>query len=105
MLDHSLFLKKAEICGIRGTALDWLKSYLEGRSQIVQVGQSFSKELFLDTGTPQGSSCSCLIFALFVGDLPLWIDEGLLEAYADDTFVTVEANDESELKKRLEEEG
>ena len=61
--------------------------------------------MFLDSGTPQGSSCSCLVFILFVGDLPLWIGDGTLGAYADDVFVTVEANDDTELRSKLEEEG
>ena len=105
VLDIYIFLEKAKICGIEGTALQWLRSYLSGQSQIVQVGQSFSDELLLSSGTPQGSSCSCLVFILFIGDLALWIEDGLLEAYADDVFITVEAESESELLAKLEEAG
>ena len=105
VLDRDIFLRKAEVCGIAGSALKWLRSYLSNRSQIVQVGQGYSGQLILDSGTPQGSACSCLVFIMYVGDLPLWINEGFLEAYADDVFVTVEADTETELRKKLEKEG
>ena len=105
VLDRELFLKKAEVCGIGGAAIRWLQSYHSNRSQIVQVGNGFSTELELESGTPQGSSCSCLVFALFVGDLALWIGTGQLGAYADDTFLTVEADNETELRIKLETEG
>jgi len=107
VLDRDIFLKKAEICGIKGAAICWLRSYLSDRSQIVQVGHGFSTKLQLDSGTPQGSSCSCscLVFALFVGDLALWIGTGQLGAYADDTFLTVDGDNEAELRNKLEAEG
>jgi len=46
-----------------------------------------------------------LVFALYVGDLDLWVGSGHLGAYADDTFVTVEADNELELREKLEREG
>ena len=83
--------------GIGGSAIRWLRSYLSGRSQLVQVGQAFSEKLHLDTGTQQGTSCSCLVLALFIGDLPLWIESGLLVAYTDDVSVSVEVDNDDEL--------
>jgi len=105
VLDRDLFLEKAKICGIGGAAIQWLRSYLSDRSQIVQVGHGFSTEQKLESGTPQGSSCSCLVFALFVGDLELWVETGQLSSYADDTSLTVEADSEAELRIKLEAEG
>jgi len=102
MLSKEIFLEKAAICGIKGAALKWLESYLTGRSQVVAIGEEVSSIIHLDNGTPQGSSCSCLVFALFVGDASLWTCECLMIAFADDTFITVVADTREELIKKLE---
>ena len=36
-IDHTLLLKKLEIYGIRGNALQWISRYLSDRSQCVSV--------------------------------------------------------------------
>ena len=59
----------------------------------------------LNDGTPQGSSCSCSLFAIFVGDLGLWTSASLLLAYANDTCITVVADSIEELQEKLELEG
>ena len=59
----------------------------------------------LEFGTPQGSSGSCVIFALFVGDIGQWLDDCMVLAFADDTFITLEANTMEELHVKMEEQG
>jgi len=102
MLNRDLFLKKAQICGIGGSAIKWLQSYLTGRSQAVSIGEEQSTVLPLSDGTPQGSSISCTLFALFVGDLGLWAGGSSLTMYADDTCATVEADNLNELMEKLQ---
>ena len=82
-----------------------LKSYLSGRSQVIQVNRAQSSIRYLEKGMPQGSSCSCTVFAMFVGDIGQWINEGFIVAYADDTFITLEADSLEDLKNKLEKEG
>ena len=105
LLDRDLFLKKAEIVGITGAALRWLASYLTDRKQTVEVNSARSSIRKLNCGTPQGSSCSCLVFALFVGDIGMWIHGGDVQAYADDTFISLEADSIEELQERMENAG
>ena len=50
------FVKKLEHYGIRGLALDWLKSYLVNRKQFVSVNGSDSAAQTIKHGIPQGVS-------------------------------------------------
>ena len=54
-LDHNILLKKVENYGIRGHALNLLRSYLENRSQYVKFLDANSDTLEIKYGVPQGS--------------------------------------------------
>ena len=42
-MDHQLLLSDVYDCGVEGTALSWLESYLENREQCVATGESRSE--------------------------------------------------------------
>ena len=44
-VDHEILLRKLEYYGIRGTALNWFKSYICTRSQCVSIDGQLSDEL------------------------------------------------------------
>lgn len=52
---HNILLHDCENFGIEGTALSYLRSYLENRTYSVQIGGSFSDTKPLTRGVPQGS--------------------------------------------------
>ena len=49
-----------------GKVLDWIGSYLTGRSQRVAINDNFSSEQGLNYGVPQGSLCGPLLFLLYM---------------------------------------
>lgn len=59
---YSVFLKELEVYGFSEKSVRWFKSYLEGRKQVVQVGNSFSGEITITVGTPQRAVLSPIIF-------------------------------------------
>ena len=53
-VDHSILIRRLEQrCGITGTALDWLISYLKNRKQTVSIDGELSDPQHLDCGVPQ----------------------------------------------------
>ncbi len=67
---HDLLLKKLYLLGVRDVALDWFKSYLEGRKQIVDIDGKYSNPLGLDISVLQGTSLGPILFLCFINDLP-----------------------------------
>ena len=68
-VDHHLLLMKLQKYGIRGVGLSWLSSYLENRSQYVQINQVKSQLLKVESGIPQGSVLGPLLFILCINNI------------------------------------
>lgn len=69
------------------------------------MGTEASEARQVTCGTPQGSCILCLIFILYTSDAEERVDHGILQMYANDSFLTVFAATEEELKIILEWEG
>ena len=85
MVEHSILLEKLQHYGIRGTALSWLKSYLENREQFVSVGGKNSSKTSITYGVPQGSILGPLLFVIYINDLHYAIKYSKVHRFADDT--------------------
>ena len=62
-LNHQILFSKLERYGIRGVALQWIKSYFENREQFVQYHVTSSKQI-IQCGISQGSILGPLFFIL-----------------------------------------
>lgn len=56
--------------GITGELHKWLRSFLSDRWQTTTIEGATSTEELVEEGVPQGSVLSCILFNLFVSDLP-----------------------------------
>ena len=85
-VDHNVLLSRLHSkFGISGTALEWFRSYLNGRSQRVMVQGNLSQSLNLDFGVLQGSCLGPLLFTTLCKQI-VWIKVHLptVHCYADD---------------------
>ena len=87
---HKILLMKLNKMGIRGTALEWFKSYLADRTQIVDINGSHSRSRKIKISILQGSILGPILFLCFINDLH-HVTSLLTLMFADDTF-TLKSN-------------
>ena len=87
---HLSLLQKLHDMGVRGSLLQWLRSFLVGRKQRVNVNGSFSDWIAIGSGIPQGTVLGPVLFVAFVNDMPGCIERAC-KLFADDTEVYVGA--------------
>ena len=69
-VDHDILIHTLQsLLGVRGSALQWLRSYLRGRSQQVTINGAQSKTFGLECGVPQGSCLGPLLFTFYASKL------------------------------------
>ena len=91
-VDHRVLSRRLEVTyGITGTALQWFRSYLTGRTQRVYINQTYSDDFPLPHGVPQGSCLGPLLFTMYASKLFEVVKNHLpnIHAYADDTQIYV----------------
>ena len=103
MVEHSILLKKLYHYGIRGTALNWLKSYLENRQQFVTINGKDSSKKEIKYGVPQGSILGPLLFVIYINDIPEIFKFAKFILYADDANIIVTGKDMTEISSQVEE--
>ena len=81
---HGRLLAKLEAYNLSSEVINWIKEYLTGRSQCVEVNGKASEWLPVTSGIPQGSVLCPLLFLIYVNDLPDDINSDVY-MYADDT--------------------
>lgn len=83
-VNREILLQKLRLYGVGEDALRWFASYLSNRKQQTKVQDDFSGCAGCDTGVPQGSILSCLLFILYVNDVTKILKHCKLKMFADD---------------------
>ena len=100
-VNHEILLNKLDNAGIRGNALLWFKSYLSGRNQKVNIGESWSDPQDINISVLQGSVLGVILFIIFINDLHRASDKALSILFADDFSPCFAHNNLEELNKMV----
>ena len=66
VVDHQILLKKLEVYNFSPSTISWIRSYLEGRQQIVTVESRLSDPMPVgEQGVPQGSLLGPILLLIF----------------------------------------
>lgn len=99
-VQHGILLQKLERYGFRGSTLEWFKSYLSGRKQIVKIPNK-SDELNINCGVPQGSVLGPILFLLYINDLTTINITGKFTLFADDTTILWHCKEKNILEENI----
>ena len=103
-IEHQAIFEKLSCYGIRGTSLEWFKSYLTGRKMRVKCKagrlnvETKSKIMHVNYGAPQGSCLGPLIFLIFANYLRYNIASLQSIPFADDTTLYISGKSKSYLE-------
>ena len=100
-VNHEILLRKMEIYGVTGNALNLMKSYLTDRKQICQLNGVSSTENQIGCGIPQGSILGPLFFLLYINDLPECLRQTTPRLFADDTNLTATGKTVEEVERAM----
>ena len=101
-VDRDRLLNKLYQYGIRGMVLEWLRSYLNNRTQQVRFNEQWSKRITTKYGVPQGSVLGPLLFTIYINDIvQICPEECNIKMFADDTIIYVKGGGSEEVEVKL----
>ena len=84
---HKGLLAKLQMFGLHHTFIKWISSFLSDRSIAIRVDGYLSNPHSINSGVPQGSVISPVLFILFIDDL-LSSTSASIFSFADDTYLS-----------------
>ena len=105
-VDHQILLRKLQDVGASTGVLQWFKSYLTNRYQVVRIHSTVSNPIPIKYGVPQGSIQGPLSFHIYVNDLPEAPRNCSTECYVDDTklFAAFHSQDAQRIVEEMNED-
>ena len=88
-VSHEILLYKLKDAGAHSTCLQWFRSYLGDRKQVVKINSTLSESLPLCSGIQQRSILGPRFFSLYVNGLPAVPQKCISHSYVDDTKLQI----------------
>jgi hypothetical protein len=110
-VQYKILLDKLHGIGVRGTTHKWFASYLNNREQVVNIKFSdhnsgeiipiTSETQKIQNSIPQGSVLGCILFLIYINDLPKITHESCV-LFADDVSLLFSCSDYLNLNQTLD---
>ena len=71
-LSSDIFCSKLKLYGFDKKSVNWFKTYMQNRKQVVMIGATISDQITTNLGSPQGAIISTTIFIILIADISLW---------------------------------
>ena len=94
-VSHNKLISSLHEYGIDSTTLEWIRSFLSGRTQSVVVDGAESDSLPVTSGVPQGSVLGPAMFLVYINSLPKGVNS-TVRLFADDTVIYREISAEDD---------
>lgn len=101
-ISHKILLHKLQRIGVQGKLFKWLVSYLENRSQRVDINGTLSDPSNINIGVPQGSTLGPLLFNVYINELCNSSFADHIITFADDTVLLFEGKTWNESHSKAE---
>lgn len=109
-VQHNILLNKLYDIGIRGLTHKWFQTYLKDRQQLVEIEYYDTKTneiqkirsqyKTINASIPQGSVVGCLLFLIYINDLPKIINDTCV-LFADDISILTKCQNDLNLTEKL----
>jgi len=98
LVDHNLLSRKMFETGVPTDVITLIENWLKSRTAYVEINGQQSYFFEVTKGTVQGSVLGPVLFAIFVKEL-IYLED--ITIYADDNYLTCEADDQINLKQKI----
>lgn len=101
---HGLLLEKLSHYGLKGTVLNWFKTYLSNRKQFTRLDKdtNVSDTVEVASGVPQGSVLGPILYLIYINDIGNNNVYSDILMFADDSVLIKTSNHIQENCKKLE---
>jgi retron-type reverse transcriptase len=86
-VNHHEIINSLSNFDLKNISLNWFRSYLKNRKQIVKINSISGDEMTINYEVPQGSVIGPLLFILYINSICDIEIDGQILTYVDDTFL------------------